>query len=42
MDKALIELVKQYQGLNLSKNLYYDKFNEFAIVHHSSSIEGST
>lgn len=42
MDKELDQLVKTYQGLDLSNNLDYDKFNEYAIVHHSSTIEGST
>lgn len=40
---ALIEnLIKQYRGYNLSEVIDYDKFNDYAIVHHSSSIEGST
>lgn len=42
MDKELIHLIEHYLSLNLSKNLDYDKFNEYAIVHHSSTIEGST
>ncbi len=42
MDKELEGLVKTYTGLNLSQHLDYDKFNHYAIVHHSSSIEGST
>ena len=42
MDKELDLLIDTYINLNLSKNIDYDKFNEFAIVHHSSSIEGST
>ncbi|MDZ7605135.1 MAG: Fic family protein [Cyclobacteriaceae bacterium] len=42
MDKELERLIKTYTGLNLSQNIDYDKFNYYAIVHHSSSIEGST
>ena len=42
MDKELIHLIEHYLSLDLSKNLDYDKFNEYAIVHHSSTIEGST
>jgi Fic family protein len=35
-------LINEYNSLNLSKIIDYDKFNRFAIVHHSTSIEGST
>jgi Fic family protein len=35
-------LINEYNSLNLSKIIDYDKFNRFAIVHHSSTIEGST
>jgi len=42
MDKELERLIKTYTGLNLSQNIDYDKYNHYAIVHHSSSIEGST
>lgn len=41
MDKSL-ELIDQFNGLGLSKNFDFDKFNLFAIVHHSATIEGST
>ncbi len=41
MHKSLA-LIDQFNGLGLSKNFDFDKFNRFAIVHHSSSIEGST
>jgi Fic family protein len=41
MDKSL-ELIAQFNDLGLSKNFDFDKFNHFAIVHHSSTIEGST
>ncbi len=35
-------LIKEYQRLNLSQTLNYDKFNQHAITHHSTSLEGST
>lgn len=35
-------LINEYHSLNLSKIIDYDKFNRYAIVHHSASIEGST
>ena len=38
----LTELVREYEELELNKVLNYEKFNNFSIVHHSSSIEGST
>lgn len=37
-----LALLKEYQHLNLSQNIDYDKFNRYSIVHHSTSIEGST
>ena len=37
-----LSLLKEYRELNLSNNIDYDKFNRYAIVHHSTSIEGST
>lgn len=40
--KAIENLIKQYESCHLSDVIDYDKFNHFAIVHHSSSIEGST
>jgi Fic family protein len=36
------KIVEEYQSLNLHDVIDYDKFNQYAIVHHSSSIEGST
>ncbi len=36
------KIVDEYQSLNLHAVIDYDKFNQYAIVHHSSSIEGST
>ena len=38
----LIELLKEYQSLNLSQNIDYDKFSRYSITHHSTSVEGST
>jgi Fic family protein len=36
------KLIQEYQALNLHDVIDHDRFNEYAIVHHSSSIEGST
>ena len=41
MNKSL-ELIEEFNRLELSKNFDFDKFNHFAIVHHSAAIEGST
>lgn len=38
----VVELLKEYQTLNLSQNIDYDKFNLYSITHHSTSVEGST
>lgn len=38
----VLELLKEYQALNLSQNLDYDKFSHYSITHHSTSLEGST
>ena len=38
----IVKLVTEYQSLNLHQIIDYDRFNQYAIVHHSSSIEGST
>ncbi|HTI91880.1 MAG TPA: Fic family protein [Puia sp.] len=35
-------LLSRYKALNLQDILDHERFNEYAIVHHSSSIEGST
>jgi len=35
-------LLSRYRELNLQDVLDHERFNEYAIVHHSSSIEGST
>ena len=38
----LEEIVKKYENY-LSKGIIdYEKFNQFAITHHSSAIEGTT
>lgn len=41
MEKVLA-LIQQYQSLEFDTIIDYEKFNDYAIVHHSSSIEGST
>lgn len=38
----LLKLISEYQDLNLSQVIDFDKFNLYAIVHHSTTIEGST
>jgi len=40
--KEIDQLIKEYNALNLHEIIYYDKYNYYAIVHQSSSIEGST
>lgn len=37
-----ISTLQKYQQLELEKNIDFEKFNRYAIVHHSSTIEGST
>ena len=39
---GILSVIAEYRSLNLHGIIDYDKFNEFAIVHHSSAIEGST
>ncbi|MBK7884890.1 MAG: Fic family protein [Chitinophagaceae bacterium] len=34
--------LQKYQQLELEKNIDFEKFNRYAIVHHSTTIEGST
>lgn len=41
MEKVLA-LIQQYQSLEFDTIIDYEKFNDYDIVHHSSSIEGST
>ncbi len=38
----ILDLIKSYQALPLSDVIDYNKFNHFAITHHSTAIEGST
>ncbi len=43
MDISEIEiLINEYNSLQLHNIIDYDKFNEYAITHHSTAIEGST
>lgn len=35
-------LIKEYQSLNLSQYIDFDKFKRYSITHHSTSLEGST
>jgi Fic family protein len=42
MKKELQDIIAEYKSLKLSEVIDYDKFNQFAIVHHSTVIEGST
>jgi Fic family protein len=41
-DQEIILLIEKFQSLNLSAIIDFDKFNDFAITHHSTTIEGST
>ncbi|MFT6746604.1 MAG: Fic family protein [Glaciecola sp.] len=40
--EKLIEIIKNYQSLNLDSVADFAKFNEYAITAHSTQIEGST
>jgi Fic family protein len=43
MDKSkILSLIEKFNSLELSNNIDFDKFNEYAITHHSTTIEGST
>lgn len=43
MDETnIISLLEKFKSLQLSKNIDFDKFNRYAITHHSTTIEGST
>jgi Fic family protein len=42
VDKELETLVKKYKELTSNHIINFDKFNHYAIVHHSNGIEGST
>lgn len=41
-DQTVIPLIDKFLSLNLSANIDFDKFNQYAITHHSTTIEGST
>jgi Fic family protein len=40
--QTTISLIDKFQSLNLSSVIDFDKFNGYAITHHSTTIEGST
>lgn len=40
--KQLLDLYNEYLQLSESDSFDFEKFNQYAIVHHSNSIEGST
>lgn len=40
--KDLLKIYEEYLNLTKGDNFDFDKFNQYAIVHHSNSIEGST
>ncbi len=40
--QTIISLINKFQSLNLSAIIDFDKFNGYAITHHSTTIEGST
>lgn len=40
--KELLDIIAKYKSLNLDQVIDHDRFNQYAIVHHSSGIEGST
>jgi len=40
--KNILEIYNNYLTLTKGDNFDFDKFNQYAIVHHSNSIEGST
>lgn len=40
--KKLLDILAEYQALDLHGVIDHDRFNHYAIVHHSSGIEGST
>jgi Fic family protein len=42
MPDELSLLLRRYKELNLQEVLDHERFNEYSIVHHSTSIEGST
>ena len=42
MNNTVEQLLSRYRAHELSKVIDYDKFNRYAITHHSTRIEGST
>lgn len=42
MSNEVSVLLSRYKALNLQEVLDHERFNEYSIVHHSTSIEGST
>ena len=38
----IVQLVSEYQSIILHQLIDYEKLIQYSIVHHSSSIEGST
>lgn len=42
MHEPFLKLLHQYQSLNLSEVIDFDRFNQYSITHHSTNIEGST
>ena len=42
MSTTVEQLLSRYQQYELSRVMDYDKFNQYAITHHSTRIEGST
>lgn len=42
MHQKIHDILKTYRSLELDKVIDFNKFNGYAIVHHSSAIEGST
>ncbi len=41
-EQHIISLIEKFRSLNLSAIIDFDKFNGYAITHHSTTIEGST
>lgn len=42
MKDRMTRLLEQYKMLNLNQDIDWEKFNHYAIVHHSTSIEGAS
>ncbi len=40
--QTVVALIEKFQSFNLSSIIDFDKFNGYAITHHSTTIEGST